>query len=214
WRIDGIALHPGVNELTILGFDLRGSLVDSVGITVVSTATEWDPPVITDVLPAEGMPGETVEISGAAFYSGAQVLFGGVAAPSAELIAGGPDGGTIIAEIPAGAGSVDLTVRNVDGKTSNAYPFTIIEPPPTFVRGDSNRDSVVDLSDAIRTLLHLFGGAQTTCEDAADADDSGSVEITDAVFTLDFLFRGGAFPPAPFPQAGYDLTSDGLGCEQ
>ena len=109
---------------------------------------------------------------------------------------------------------VDVTVRNVDGKASNALSFTILEPPPTFVRGDANRDGTVDLSDSIRTLLYLFRGVAITCEDAADADDNEALEITDAIYGLDFLFRGGPFPPAPFPQAGYDPAGDGLGCEE
>ncbi|MBN1417976.1 MAG: hypothetical protein JXP34_04325, partial [Planctomycetes bacterium] len=87
------------------------------------------------------------------------------------------------------------------------------EPSELFVRGDANQDGVLDLSDPVRTLLHLFQGAPILCEDAADADDSGTVEITDAIFGLAFLFRGGSAPPAPFPICGADSSEDSLTCE-
>jgi hypothetical protein len=40
---------------------------------------------------------------------------------------------------------------------------------------------------------YLFGGAPAPrCLDAADADDSGQVELSDAVFLLEALFQGSA----------------------
>ncbi|HVR75720.1 MAG TPA: hypothetical protein VMT52_15400 [Planctomycetota bacterium] len=83
-----------------------------------------------------------------------------------------------------------------------------------FLRGDSNSDGGVDVSDPIHTLLRLFrdpGGI--SCEDAADADDSGNLDITDAVFTLLHLFTGGPPPPPPGPfTPGPDPTPDALTC--
>jgi len=85
-----------------------------------------------------------------------------------------------------------------------------------FVRGDANGDDRVDISDAVRTLGHLFlGGDPPLCPDAFDADDSGHVEITDAIFVLEFLFQGGLTIPPPFPERGADPTSDDpYGCGQ
>jgi hypothetical protein len=56
------------------------------------------------------------------------------------------------------------------------------------------------------------GGPVPECQKAADADDSGVLDITDAVYELGFLFLGGAAPPAPFPDAGVDPTDDSLPC--
>jgi hypothetical protein len=84
--------------------------------------------------------------------------------------------------------------------------------PTAFVRGDSNEDGVVDLSDGVRILLVLFAGHATACEDAEDSNDSGTLEITDAIRLLQFLFQGAAALPAPFPQVGEDLTADDLSC--
>ena len=86
--------------------------------------------------------------------------------------------------------------------------------PHAFIRGDANGDRIVDLSDAITVLGHLFlGGDEVTCPDALDADDSGDLEVTDAIRLLNYLFLGGGPPPLPFPRCGWDLTAaDGLGC--
>ena len=81
-----------------------------------------------------------------------------------------------------------------------------------FVRGDANGDWIVDVSDAVATLLYLFHGRTLRCADAADFDDSGTVGLTDAILGLDYLFRDGAPPPAPFPEIGLDPTPDGIEC--
>ena len=68
--------------------------------------------------------------------------------------------------------------------------------------------------DGIFVLNNLFsGGPAPTCEDTADANDDGTVNITDAVFILNFLFSGG--PPAPPPgtvECGLDETGDDVEC--
>ena len=82
-----------------------------------------------------------------------------------------------------------------------------------FVRGDSNFDSGVEISDAVFTLGALFlGGPQPDCLDAADSNDDGAVDLSDAVHVLAFLFLGGAAPPEPFPTPGHDSTADALSC--
>ncbi len=88
-----------------------------------------------------------------------------------------------------------------------------VEGRPAFVRGDSNRDGTVDISDAVTVLFHLFRGESSLeCEDHADADDNGRLELTDAVYLLDFLFRSGAAPRPPYPGPGRDTTSDHIEC--
>jgi len=83
-----------------------------------------------------------------------------------------------------------------------------------FVRGDTNLDRKVEISDPISTLAFLFQdrAAKFQCADAMDADDDGAVNITDAVITLQFLFLGGKPPVAPYPDCGGDTTPDGLCC--
>lgn len=82
-----------------------------------------------------------------------------------------------------------------------------------FIRGDSNGDERVDITDAVFILLYLFqGGHIFPCYDAADADDTGAVNITDSIYLLDHLFKGGPAPPAPYPTLGIDRTQDSLIC--
>lgn len=77
----------------------------------------------------------------------------------------------------------------------------------SFIRGDANGDALVDISDSVKVLLYLFVGTQAPeCLDTADADDSGDVELTDAVFILQFLFQRGPPPPSPYPEPGLDPT--------
>ena len=83
-----------------------------------------------------------------------------------------------------------------------------------FIRGDTSFDQGVNISDAIAVLSYLFLGAATPrCLDAADSNDTGTLDITDAIYLLGFLFLGGEGPPPPFPDPGRDTTEDPLGCE-
>jgi hypothetical protein len=84
----------------------------------------------------------------------------------------------------------------------------------SFLRGNSNGDVAVDISDAVYTLAFLFlGGPSPSCRDAADANDDGAIDISDAVYTLAFLFLGGPAPPPPGPTVpGPDPTEDALPC--
>ncbi len=42
--------------------------------------------------------------------------------------------------------------------------------------------------------------------------DSGELEVTDAIYALNFLFLGGPSPPSPFADCTFDPTTDGLSC--
>jgi hypothetical protein len=83
-----------------------------------------------------------------------------------------------------------------------------------FLRGDSDANGVVNITDAVRILNSLFLGlGDIPCADAADADDSGALNITDAVRILNVLFLGVGEIPAPgTASCGVDPTTDDLGC--
>ena len=63
------------------------------------------------------------------------------------------------------------------------------------------------------TFGHLFlGSAAPACPDAADADESGVLDLSDGVYTLGYLFLGTTAPPLPGPDAcGPDVAADELG---
>jgi hypothetical protein len=82
-----------------------------------------------------------------------------------------------------------------------------VEPPPSGRQrpGDITQDATLNIVDAVVLLAHLFGNsARLPCEGdtiaeggnrlLTDADGSGKVDLTDAVFLLDYLFRGGSTP--------------------
>ena len=85
---------------------------------------------------------------------------------------------------------------------------------PEFRRGDVTADGKLDLTDGVSTLNFLFsGGADPSCEDAADTDDDGRIAINDAVAIFNYLFSGGADPAPPGPEnCGVDPTDDTLTC--
>src|SRR5688572_1800148 len=86
---------------------------------------------------------------------------------------------------------------------------------PEFLRGDSNADGRVSISDALMSRRFLFNGELTPpCLQAADVDDNDTVDVTDVVRFINALFLGGPEPPAPFPQIGPDPTPSGASCEE
>lgn len=92
------------------------------------------------------------------------------------------------------------------------------EPEPrfkgSFVRGDVVPDRVTNISDPVSILFFLFHGRRgiVTCLSAADTNDDGTVDLADAVYMLNFLFRGGPELPPPVGACGTDATKDQLGC--
>jgi formylglycine-generating enzyme required for sulfatase activity len=61
----------------------------------------------------------------------------------------------------------------------------------------------------------LFGGASNSgafCDDAADVNDDGRLNITDPVYLATFLCLPGRRPPPPYPECWVDPTEDGLDC--
>jgi hypothetical protein len=137
-----------------------------------------------------------------------------LAAPSPQNLApaGGPVEGRYVWGSWSDGGAADHEVVAASGLAVGAV--FVPDPKAIFIRGDSNRDGAVDVSDAIYTLNVLFtGGPFWPCPEAADANDDGQLDIADPVATLVSLFNGGRVLPAPGPTAGFDPTPDGLGCE-
>ncbi|HIO66267.1 MAG TPA: hypothetical protein EYN40_06220 [Planctomycetes bacterium] len=81
-------------------------------------------------------------------------------------------------------------------------------PPDTFIRGDSNSDSSLDIADVMFSLEAIFGSATSACQDAQDTNDDGSLDISDPLLTLLYLYAGGSQPPAPGITCGDDPTTD------
>ncbi len=106
-------------------------------------------------------------------------------------------------------------MRNAETSFPRSVFVSTITPPGAFLRGDTNRDRNVDLSDAVATLMFLFVSGQVLeCADAADANDDGKVDIADPIYALNFLFASGPAIRSPgieFPW--FDPTPDNLRCD-
>ncbi len=85
-----------------------------------------------------------------------------------------------------------------------------------FRRGDVNCNGFVSAVDGYELGQSLFVPGYTlpcSCDDALDANDTGSFDAADMVFILSYTLIGGTPPPAPGPlRCGADPTADPLGC--
>lgn len=110
---------------------------------------------------------------------------------------------------------VRCVLTDTAGRSVNLETEDNACPPRGFVRGDVERGMEHNITDAIRILEGVFQDAsRLDCLDAADVDDDGFVEITDAVYLLRNLFSVGPPPPAPYQECGEDPTDDdGIGCD-
>jgi hypothetical protein len=123
---------------------------------------------------------------------------------------------------------VDVSAVGHDVIGSDLQSTTIaITAGSTFVRGNANNSPInftnavdaapasVTLSDAVFILYDLFGdGPPPPCRDAADANDSGSYDITDSITIMQYLFNNSqdTVIAPPFLTFGED-TGESLGCE-
>ncbi len=102
---------------------------DSQAATRSGAFTFANAVTITSVSPANGPPtgGTAVTIAGAAFVSGATVQFGGVAAPTVNVV----NSSTINATTPSGSGTVNLTVINPGNDSATLTGGFTFDPPKT-----------------------------------------------------------------------------------
>jgi hypothetical protein len=131
--------------------------------------------------------------------------------PAPVVAAEPPSGSTF----PVGKTVVRVTATDAKGNSTEcSFEVTVGSSDPTFLRGNSNGDPKVDISDAVYTLRFLFmGEGDPPCLDAADVNDDGEVNITDPIYLLSYLFQGGPEIPAPGAlEPGIDGTPDQLGC--
>jgi hypothetical protein len=171
------------------------------------------PPVVQRLLFNSGQPGDRMVVEGENFTEpGLRAQICGNDA-AIELL---PNARLLVITVPPctllGPSTVEICTDRGCVSVLNGFNYTELTPRLEFVRGDANADNRVDLADCVVIFNDLFLGfpAQADCRDPLDADDSGAIEINDGIFLLNFLFRGGLRPPAPFPLPGPDPTFDAL----
>jgi hypothetical protein len=133
-----------------------------------------------------------------------------------SMFASLPGSSKMFIDLHAPAATQEYCVRGRMGASLSVKVATQCqESSPFFRRGFVNNDARDDLSDDVALLGFLFLGNPTelACAKAADNDDNGRLEISDAVRHLNFKFSGGPAPPAPYNACGPDPTPDRLTCE-
>jgi hypothetical protein len=89
-----------------------------------------------------------------------------------------------------------------DGLARLDKPRRLRQIAVPFVRGDVDSEDGLALQDTVQVLRYLYLGQPQAipCPHAADADDSGEIDLADAVFIVNRLYRGG--PSAGRPTSG------------
>ena len=88
--------------------------------------------------------------------------------------------------------------------------------PTTFRRGDVDGDEAISVNDILTLSNYLYSASAISCEDAADTNDDGRIDISDLVNLSSYISYGGdRLLPSPGSKvAGIDPTKDSLGCEK
>ncbi|MCI0634420.1 MAG: hypothetical protein L0206_10980, partial [Actinobacteria bacterium] len=108
------------------------------------------------------------------------------------------------------------TVGLEEVEPETGVALVVIGAPIVFPRGDVNGDGRVDaIFDTDHLMGFLFVGTrEPPCFDAADVDNNGLLNITDAVRLLGWGLLGGDPPETPGPDTcGVDPEGGDLGCE-
>lgn len=107
--------------------------------------------------------------------------------------------------------TVSFIVYVVRGSIATVEVLGLLEP--SFIRGDTNSDGVVDIADVVHQLGYLYlGDEKPGCVKAADTNDDGVLDVADPVKTLIDLFVTGS-PDPNFGSCARDETRDSLSCQ-
>lgn len=72
---------------------------------------------------------------------------------------------------------------------------------PSYICGDPNNDSSVNIGDAVYLIEYIFKGGPPPQPELAAGDPNcdGSVNVGDAVYLINYIFKGGDAPCAGCP---------------
>ncbi len=134
---------------------------------------------------------------------------------------GAAEGSTLSMRVEAVFGTADSDGNDQTVSVTQSYASSVTISSPAFMRGNanaSNEDQPLDLADATSILLFVFGGLDDlACRAAADFNSDDSVDVSDGIALLNFLFMAGAPPEAPYERPGWLNTAGAdqeLGCDQ
>jgi len=104
----------------------------------------------------------------------------------------------IIVEIPdADTGDWEYRITAIQVPFEN-YPLALVtgsETPNILLKGDTNRDGKITVSDVVYLINYLFkGGPAPSPLNLGDANCDSAVTVSDVIYLINYLFKGG---PAP-----------------
>lgn len=209
-------------------FDVGGTLLDEVGAEFVNHNVDNDPHdgdgcefvagILLDALPP--FDGQTVPPTSVPLKIGSiDIFITDTCECNTCYSVAFQDGVNGRGMVPIENVVIVDTVVSLQGFPKQACNVCV-EAEREFIRGDCNFDEKVNLADAAGSIAAQFQGYMPPCEDACDANDDGKINLADAVFVMNYQFKFGPEPPAPFPDQGSDETIDDptglhveLGCE-
>jgi hypothetical protein len=204
-------------------------ITEGIAVQTADSFLYWNEPVIlpvSDPLPsfcAGTLDGERILLAYRETVLGKGVLFAREFLSRKGEFAGIPSVvgevrqeslGMTLGVFPAGEPVLSWSDLSIASARDAVYYSEYREPSiPQFVRGDVDGMGL-GLSDPISILeAMLIGSPKWACPDAADVDDGGEVDLSDAIVLLQFIFLHDRPPAPPYPTCGADPTSDALTCE-
>lgn len=126
-------------------------------------------------------------------------------------IEAGATGIEVLAPSMPGGNEVELYFKNEEGYASPRFVADCERRTPRFRRADCDGLGRVNITDPIFHLNHIFQrGPRGACDDACDSNNDGVLDVSDAIYTLQYLFDGGSPPPPPGAmECGIDVDPDG-----
>jgi uncharacterized Zn-binding protein involved in type VI secretion len=210
-------LSPGTHTISFRVLDNDDLWSDLVTYQLVVEESK-PTATIVEVSPTPGQQGSLVTFEGSTVDLGGNVVAYEWKSDVDGLLSEEEDFSTL--SLSPGAHLISFRVRDNADLWSDVVTYELfveeLDDPTLFRRGAPNRDTNSDLSDGIYVLSFLFSDGETPlCTDAADTDDSGEVDISDAINLFAFLFLGGIIPPPPgHHDRGPDPTESPLSCEE
>jgi hypothetical protein len=110
-------------------------------------------------------------------------------------------GAFVVCDPPPGTlfapGTTTVRCRAFDlAGNSDSCTFEVTVLCADELRGDSNSDGEINISDVIFSLSYFYrGGSVPPCIAAADSNGNGRLNVVDVMFTLSYLYSGGPAPP-------------------
>ena len=186
-RLENRMLGAGIAELVLETRDLETEVTDT------------QLPVIVDYVNGRGPPGGIFYIVGRHFANGVNAVRVCGRDAEFELLA---DGQSIQVYAPAceAEGPASVEVCTDVGCYLDEAGFFYTRASGFWVRGDSNGDGELDISDPILMLGSLFLGDLTTevCLPALDVNVDEHFDISDPIILLRYLFQGDVVLSPPF----------------